>query len=90
MRKSYGLTMKALKSVSKHGTVDLAKHILPNLDYAIGSNTQEVRIKGSVMDLAHRQAIGNDWLAAPFGAITDDVGGVEEPDVPDAADGACS
>ena len=46
-----------LQAMLKHGTIDLSENVPPDVDLQVGRYTDNVRVKGRVMDLAERQPI---------------------------------
>ena len=68
--------MHLLETVFEHRSVDLAKNVVTDLDLEVGPNTQDVRVKGCMMDLAHRQPVRNDRLATI--GVCNDVSSIEQ------------
>jgi hypothetical protein len=49
--------------MAEHRAVLLGQYVVSYLDYQVGSHSENVAVKGGVMDLAQRQSVGNDGLA---------------------------
>jgi hypothetical protein len=68
--------MAFLNSVSQHGAVDFSENILPDLNDQVRPDSEDMGVKGGMMNLAQRQSIHHGSDTA-FMAICHDVGGVQ-------------
>ena len=66
--------LKALQAMLEHRPVDFLQHIEAHGDLEVGRDADEVAVEGGVVELAEREAIGNDRLAQGM-AVGEDVGG---------------
>lgn len=80
------LAMELLKAVLKHRTVVLLEYVISDFDDVVWRYADYVRVVCAVMDLAEREAVRYDRLAARL-AVGNDVRGVKELGVLDVADG---
>lgn len=69
----------------KHGAVNLVQDVLPNVDYEIRVDTEDVAVEGGVVDLTQRKAVANRCSSGLIG-IRDDVGGIQEACMAQLAD----
>ena len=81
--------MVLLQPIKQHRAVDLSEHVGPDLDDSVGADAKDVRVERRVMDLAHRQAVGDDRLASLV-AIGENVSCIEQRRVTQGAHGASS
>jgi hypothetical protein len=79
--------VKVLEAVAQHWSVALVKDVRTDLDDVIGSDAEDVGVERGVMDLAERETVGYDWIAALV-LVGKDVRGVEQSVVVQAAHGA--
>ncbi len=56
-------SLKTLEAVLKHRPIDLPQDIHSDLDHIVGSNSQDVPVKGRVMKLAESYAVGGNRIA---------------------------
>ena len=75
-----------LECVPKGGAIEFLHHVRSHTDLVGGIDTEDVGVIGGVMDLAHRDAIGHDWLAA--GRVGQYVRRIEQSSVAEVAQGA--
>jgi hypothetical protein len=68
--------------VTEHRSVGLLEDVLANLDDEIRTNPDDVAVEGSVMQLAQRDAVGNDGITAWL-PVRNDVGSIEQLFVPE-------
>ena len=54
--------LKALQAMLKHRPVDFFQHVEAHGDLEVGRDADEVAIEGGVVELAEREAVGNDRL----------------------------
>src|SRR6266446_5974307 len=59
--------LKALEAMLKHRPVDFLKHVEAHGDLEVGRDADEVAAKGGVVELAKREAVGNDRLLQGMG-----------------------
>jgi hypothetical protein len=62
----------------EHRPVDLREDVEAHGDFEVGRDADEVAIEGGVVELAERQAVGNDRLTEGM-AVGEDVGGLQTP-----------
>jgi hypothetical protein len=65
-----------LEGVAEGRTVDLGQDVRSNLNAVVGSDAHEIMIEGGMVDLAHRDPIGHQRIAAL--GIAQNVGSVQE------------
>lgn len=65
-------SVKFLQSVLEHWSVDFKENVGANFNFAVGSDSENVAVKRSVMDLAKRKTIRDDWKAVVL-LVPDDV-----------------
>ena len=46
----------------QHRPVDLLQHVEPQVHRVVGPDAEDVGVEGSVVELAERQAVGDDCL----------------------------
>ncbi len=73
--------------MSEHRSVGLPEDVLAYLDDEIWPNADDVVVESGMMQLAQREAIGDDRLATRL-SIGDDVGRVEQFLMPELTQGA--
>src|SRR3989338_4850722 len=79
--------VEALEAMAEHGPIGLAKNGGLHLDLKVGANAEQVAVERRVVQRAEGQAVRHHGLAARV-AIGQDVGGLEQLLVAQAADGA--
>jgi len=79
--------LKALQAMLEHRAVDLLQDVEAHSDLEVGRDADEVAVEGGVMELAEREAVGNDRLPQGM-AVGEDVGGFQQLVMADSADGA--
>jgi hypothetical protein len=79
--------LEPLKPVLEHRAVRLAQDIQPHVHYEIRADTEDIPIEGGMVQRAERHAIGDDGLASRV-AVRQDVGGLEQLQIPKPADRA--
>src|SRR5262249_6169911 len=80
-RNANSCPLKTLKAVAKHGAIFFFEDVVADLDYKVGTHTENVPIERGVVELAQRKTVGNDGLAARV-PVREDVGGVEKLRMP--------
>src|SRR3989338_9628287 len=80
-------TLFRSQAMAEHGPVGLAENGGLHLDVEIGANAEQVAVERRVVQRAEGQAVRHPGLAARV-AIGQDVGGLEQLLVAQAADGA--
>jgi hypothetical protein len=60
----------------EHRSIVLPEQALGDMEPIVGINTNQMSVKGGVMDLRQGDSVGHYWLAKPLVLIGDDVGGV--------------
>ena len=73
--------------MAQHGSVLFEENLRSYLDDEIGTDPEDVRVKGRVMKLAEGETVGHDWQTERM-AVGEDVRRVEEPGVLEVADTA--
>jgi hypothetical protein len=64
--------LKTLQPMQQHRPVDFLQHVEAHGDLEIRRDADDVRIEGGVVELAEREAVGNDRLT-PRVAVRQDV-----------------
>jgi hypothetical protein len=75
-----------LQPVAQHRAVLLGEDVMSDFHHQIGPDTENVAVKGGVVDFAQRQSIRHDWLAEGI-LVADDVRCVEQVALAQPADG---
>jgi hypothetical protein len=73
----YGAAMEPLQGF-EHRAIVLPTQALGYMQPIVGIDADQMGIKGGMMDLRQRDAVGNYWLAKPLVLIGDNVGGVQK------------
>ena len=81
------LALKALQAMLKHRPVDFFQHVEAHGDLEVGRDADEIAVQGGVVELAEREAVGNDRLAQGM-AVREDVSGFQQLVMAESADGA--
>jgi hypothetical protein len=79
--------VEALEAVLEHRAVSLPEHVSANVHDQVGPDADDVAVEGRVVEGTQGQAVGDLRLAERV-AIRQDVRGVEQLGVAQAADGA--
>jgi hypothetical protein len=79
--------LEALQAMLEHRPVDFLQHVEAHGDLEVGRDADEVAVEGGVVQLAEREAVGNDRLAQGM-AVGEDVGGFQQLVMAEPADGA--
>ena len=79
--------LKALETMLKHRPVDFLQHVEAHGDLEVGRDADEVAVEGRVVELAEREAVGNDRLPQRM-AVREDVSGFQQLVMAEPADGA--
>ncbi len=64
MRKVKHLRIYLLQSMQEHWTIVFAQDIIPNLNNTVGANSENIRVIGSMMQLAEGYSIRDHRVAA--------------------------
>ena len=81
------VSLEFLETVAKHRTVDLVEYVLAHFDDQIWTDSNDVAVEGSVVQLAQCQPI-RDHRFAPHMGVRENVGGIEQLHVVEPAHGA--
>src|SRR6266852_7034217 len=79
--------LKALEAMLKHRPVDFLQHVAAHGDLEVGRDADEIAVQGGVVELAEREAVGNDRLPQGM-AVREDVSGFQQLVMTEPADGA--
>src|SRR6266508_4699107 len=71
------LVVHRLQAVLEHRPVDLIEDVLADVQGQVGTDAEDAGVESGVVDLAHRQAVGDHRVAGVL-LVADDVRGVEE------------
>ena len=80
-------TVHILDPVAKHWTVDLNQHFFIDVHNVVGSNSQDVGVKGRVMNLAQSESVWHYRLPTLV-LVAQDMRGIEKCWQLELADGA--
>lgn len=78
---------KLLKAVPEHWSIPLAEDVSSDLNNQVRSDTENVGIKGRVVDFAQGQTVGNHWLTIGL-TVANDVRGIKKLGVAQPTQGA--
>ncbi len=81
------LIVPALQPVLQHWAIHLGQDVHSDLHYEVRAYAQDVGVVRRMVDLAHGQAVSDYGLSAVL-LVGHHVRGVQQPGVPDVADGA--
>ncbi|HET6639045.1 MAG TPA: hypothetical protein VFH82_09725, partial [Gemmatimonadota bacterium] len=84
-RENQGLSLKSLKPVEEHRTVDFLENIHPYIDPTVRTNAENVPVVRCMVELAERQPVRDDRVSLRV-LIGKDVRRVEEFSVAKPAD----
>ena len=79
--------LKALQTMLEHRPIDFFQDIDAHDDLEVGRDADQVAVEGGVVELAERQAVGNDRLSQGM-AVREDVSGFQQLVMAEPADGA--
>jgi hypothetical protein len=71
----------------EHRAVVIVEKSAGDVNAEIRRHPDQILVERPMVDRAQRESVAHDWLTQPL-RVADDVGGVEEPDLAEAADGA--
>ena len=73
----YGAAMVPLEGF-EHRAIVLPEQALGYMKPVVGIDADQMGVKGGMMDLRQRDAVGHHWLAELLVIVGDDVGGIQE------------
>ena len=79
--------LKALEAMLEHRPVDFLQDVEAHGDLEVGRDADEIAVEGGVVELAEREAVGNDRLPQGM-AVREDVSGFQQLVMAEPGDGA--
>ncbi len=85
----HSLTLRSAGFRRQCAWKDTAQHVEAHGDLEVGRDADEIAVEGGVVELAEREAVGNDRLPQRM-AVGEDVSGFQQLAMAEPADGAAA